>query len=183
MASDGMGNEPKQWGSLLIRLLPSLVRLPFQLMFLGRMGLYFCHPLARIQGKVSIGRFTEIGPFCFINSSKGITLGSYCQVNPNSSIVGIVHIGDRVLIAPGCVLASGGHRFGKGIQPRFSGSEVNGHMTIGDDVWLGANCTVLGEITIGHNSVVAAGVVVDRDIPPGSLVRRSPQGCIVEPLR
>lgn len=37
-------------------------------------------------------------------------------------------------------------------------------VVIGDDVWIGANCTILPGVTIGHNTVVAAGAVVTKDI-------------------
>ena len=40
---------------------------------------------------------------------------------------------------------------------------------IGDDVWLGANVTVLPGVTIGNNVVVGAGAVVNKDIPDNSL--------------
>jgi maltose O-acetyltransferase len=43
-------------------------------------------------------------------------------------------------------------------------------VTIGNDVWIGGNVTILPGITIGNNVVVAAGAVVTKDIPDNTLV-------------
>ena len=43
-------------------------------------------------------------------------------------------------------------------------------VTIGNDVWIGGNVTILPGITIGDNVVVAAGAVVTKDVPPNTLV-------------
>ena len=43
-------------------------------------------------------------------------------------------------------------------------------VVIGDDVWIGANAVILPGVTIGPHSVVAAGAVVTRDVPPGCVV-------------
>lgn len=40
-------------------------------------------------------------------------------------------------------------------------------ITLEKDVWIGANCTVCGGVTIGQGSVIGAGSVVTKDIPPG----------------
>ena len=149
---------------------------PYQFVRYGRHMLYFCHPLAKSLGKVSYGKYAEIGAYSFINAGpEGVYIGSYSQINPLVSIIGNVTIGERVMIAPSSVITSGGHRFGKNIRPRFAGSEkVDGKkLCIEDDVWIGANVTIIGNITIGHGSVIAAGVTVDRNIPPETLVRRS----------
>ena len=45
---------------------------------------------------------------------------------------------------------------------------------IGDDVWIGGNCTILPGVTIGNRVVVAAGAVVTKDIPDDSLVAGVP---------
>ena len=43
-------------------------------------------------------------------------------------------------------------------------------VTIGNDVWIGANCTILPSVTIGNNVVVAAGAVVTKDVPDNCVV-------------
>ena len=47
-------------------------------------------------------------------------------------------------------------------------------MTIGNDVWIGGNVTILPGVTIGNNVVVAAGAVVTKDIPDNCVVAGVP---------
>ena len=77
-----------------------------------------------------------------------------------------IYIGQNVFIGPKCVLACPGH-------PVHSDQRVTEPLTtskpiyIGDGVWLGASVTVVGGVSIGQGSVIAAGAVVTRDIPAG----------------
>lgn len=43
-------------------------------------------------------------------------------------------------------------------------------VNIGNDVWIGGNCTILPGVTIGNNVVIAAGAVVTKDVPDNSVV-------------
>ena len=53
-------------------------------------------------------------------------------------------------------------------------------VVIGDDIWVGANAVILPGVTIGNHSVVAAGAVVTKDVPPHSLVAGVPAKIIKE---
>ena len=44
------------------------------------------------------------------------------------------------------------------------------NITIGNDVWIGANCTILKNVEIGNGAVIAAGAVVNKDVEPFSIV-------------
>lgn len=168
----------------LARLLPALPGVLWRSARQGRDGISFIHPRAITRGQIRFGRYCEVGPAAFLNAgSEGIAIGTYSQINPNVSLIGNVTIGDRVLIAPGAVLTSGGHRFGRGIQPRFHDAPDSRCLVIGHDCWIGANATILGGITIGAGSVIGAGVVIDRDVAPGMIVRRPPMDNVIEPLR
>lgn len=168
----------------LARLWPAALLIPFRVLSKGRQALYFRHPFAMLSGETRIGRFAEIGAHVYINAgTEGVDIGVYSQINALTAVVGNVRIGDRVLVAPGCSIVAGGHRFGKAVQPRFSGGGGEKCILIEDDVWLGAGVTVVGQVTIGRGSVIAAGVTVDRDIPPETLVRRGISTLVFEPLR
>ena len=168
----------------LARIWPAALLIPIRFLIKGRQAFYFRHPLATLSGATRIGKFAEIGAHVYINAGpKGVDIGNYSQINSLTSIVGNIHIGDRVLIAPGCSLAAGGHRFGRGVQPRFSGGGDEKQIRIEDDVWIGAGVTVVGHLKIGRGSVIAAGVTIDRDVPPETLVRRSSSSFAFEPLR
>lgn len=76
-----------------------------------------------------------------------------------------VHLGNGVLIAPHTVLSCAAHALDP--SQRREGVAVSSPITIEDNVWIGANCTVCGGVTIGEGSIIGAGSVVNRDIPPG----------------
>ena len=64
-------------------------------------------------------------------------------------------------------------------ETRRSGLESARPIRIGDDVWIGGGAIVLPGVTIGDRSVIAAGSVVTRDVPPDTLVAGNP----ARPLR
>ena len=83
-----------------------------------------------------------------------------------------IHIGAGSLIAPGVCLACAGHA----IDPvqRTAGVETSKPITLEDGVWIGANATVCGGITIGKGSIIGAGSVVTKDIPAGVIAVGNP---------
>lgn len=84
----------------------------------------------------------------------------------------IITIGDRVLIGPGCYIITVNHS--ADLEERFTGVFDNKPVTIGKGVWLGANVTVLPGVTIGEASVIGAGSVVTKDIPPRVIAAGNP---------
>jgi acetyltransferase-like isoleucine patch superfamily enzyme len=109
------------------------------------------------QDPVIIGKYTQINPFCVIYGHSG------------------VYIGDNVMIAPHCMIATGNHNYRQRELPmRFAGHFTRGPITIKDDVWIGANCTIGDGVTIGEGAVVSANSFVNRDVEPYSIVRGVP---------
>lgn len=84
-----------------------------------------------------------------------------------------IHIGRSVLIGPGVVLACAGHPI-HSEQRCSSALETSEPITIEDGVWIGANSTVCGCVTIGEGSVIGAGSVVTSDIPKGVIAAGVP---------
>lgn len=78
-----------------------------------------------------------------------------------------VTFGDNVFIAPNCTFTTAGHPLD--VEQRNQGLEIALPITVGDNVWFGANVCVLPGVTIGSGTVIAAGSVVNRDIPSGVL--------------
>ncbi len=74
-----------------------------------------------------------------------------------------ITIGSNVLFGPHVYLLTAGHPIHP--ESRNSRYEYGIPITIGDNVWIGGNCTVLPGITIGNNVVIGAGSVVTKDIP------------------
>lgn len=122
----------------------------------------------------TVGQECTIMPNFFCDYGENIRMGSHVYINYNCVILDCapVTIGDHVLIAPNCGLYTAGHPLDA--DTRASGLEYAHPITIGDDVWLGANVSVLPGVTIGHGSVIGAGSVVNRDIPPNTLAAGNP---------
>ena len=79
-----------------------------------------------------------------------------------------VVIGNSVLIAPGTVITTVNHALDP--EKRRANICTALPVTIGSNVWIGANCTILPGVTIGDDAVVAAGAVVRSDVPPRAVV-------------
>lgn len=83
-----------------------------------------------------------------------------------------IHFGKNVFIGPGTCLSCAGHAVDA--EQRAEGIGNSKPIIIKDDVWLGANCTICGVVTIGEGSIVGAGSVVTKDIPAGVIAAGNP---------
>lgn len=137
---------------------------------------YYVDETAKLSDltKISIGKNTEIKEFCIINTyDKPVLIGDNVQINPFTVIYGScgLTIGDNVIIAPHCMIVTGNHEYRQLHTPmRFSGYFTKGPITIEDDVWIAANCTVGDGVTIGKGAIVAANSFVNKDVAPYDIV-------------
>lgn len=83
-----------------------------------------------------------------------------------------VTFGDNVFVAPHCGFYTAGHPLDH--ERRNAGLEYALPITIGNNVWIGAQVCVLPGMTIGDDSVIGAGSVVTKDIPAGVLAAGNP---------
>ena len=83
-----------------------------------------------------------------------------------------ITIGNNVWIAPDCGLYAAGHPFDT--ELRLSGVEYAWPIHIGDNVWIGGGVKIMGGISIGSNTVIAAGSIVIRSIPDNVLAAGNP---------
>lgn len=79
-----------------------------------------------------------------------------------------VYIGNNVMIGPNVLITTVGHPLSPLGRRKHMGIAKPIH--IGNDVWIGGNATILPGVTIGNNVVIAAGAVVNRDVPDNCLV-------------
>lgn len=82
-----------------------------------------------------------------------------------------VRIGDNCMIGPNVGIYTTGHS----IEPKDrnkSGYAIS--IVIGNDVWIGGSCVILAGVTIGDNSIIAAGSVVTKNVPSNSIVAGNP---------
>lgn len=120
--------------------------------------------LKEMFGRVGKGCYIE-APFHANWGGKNVYMGDYVYANYNLTIVddANVYIGNNVMFAPGVVVATAGHPVNPTLREK--GYQYNKEVRIGNNVWIGANATILPGVTIGDNSVIGAGAVVSRDIP------------------
>lgn len=109
------------------------------------------------------GVLSQLGESLHIGNNVGISENCFIQVR------GRIEISDDVMIGPGTTVISENHVYHSDKIPiRMQGVTRQG-VSIGENVWIGANCTILDGVTIGGDSIVAAGSVVTRSIPAGSI--------------
>lgn len=121
-----------------------------------------------------------IEPSFYCDYGFNIHTSGLTVINHNCTILDTspIYIGKNVFIAPGVVIACAGHSKDK-IQ-RSEGILTSSPITIGDDVWIGANCVINGGVKIGNGSIIGAGSVVTKDIPDNVVAVGSPCKAIRE---
>lgn len=103
-----------------------------------------------------------------------VKLGKNVFVNTNCYLMdgGSITIGDNVFIGPNCGFYTATHPLR--YETRNQGLELAEPIVVEDNVWFGGHVAVLPGVTIGYGSVIGAGSVVTKDIPPHSLAVGNP---------
>jgi acetyltransferase-like isoleucine patch superfamily enzyme len=123
--------------------------------------------------KVEFSGKAVIEPYCRLSGDPVIKIGNNFYMNSGCHLLGEIKIGDDVLIGPKTVIWGRDHGIRKEKIIRVQ-EHVKKPISIGDDVWIGANVTILKGISIGDGAVVAAGSVVVKDIPPYGIAVGNP---------
>ena len=118
-------------------------------------------------------QFTILSPF-HCDYGYNIEIGENFFSNMNLVILdgAKVRIGDNAFIAPNVGIYTAGHPLD--VEQRNEGLEYAFPVTIGNNVWIGAQVAILPGVTIGDNSVIGAGSVVSKDIPSNVLAVGNP---------
>ena len=122
---------------------------------------------SKLIGK-PVGEGFGLFPPFYADFGKNITIGKNVFINADCKFQdqGGIFIDDGALIGHGVVLATLNHD----LDPEKSQQLHPAPIRIGKRVWIGANATVTQGVTIGDNSVVAAGAVVNKDVPANTIV-------------
>ena len=101
--------------------------------------------------------------------------GTFLNIGVMVAAVELVEIGAHCMLANGCFVTDGNHRFDDPDKPvTWQGFTSKGPTRIGDNVWCGANVVITSGVTIGERCVIGANSVVTADIPPFSIAAGSP---------
>jgi len=113
-----------------------------------------------------LGKGSVVESYCCINNAVGdVVIGDYTRIGLHNTIIGPVCIGSHVNLAQGITVTALNHNFQDTARRIDEQGITTQQVVIGDDVWIGANATILPGVTIGHHCVIAAGAVVTRDVP------------------
>lgn len=144
----------------------------------------FCRKLSNIIYKArikNVGAGTYFDLDVKIHNPQKISIGKNCNINSGvilqSCEDGEIKIGNGVIISYNTTILTGGMDLDKFPNER---GHISKNVIIEDNVWIGANCTILPGVTIASNSVVAAGSVVTKDVKSKTIVAGVPAKIIKE---
>ncbi len=114
-----------------------------------------------------------IEPYCRLFGDPIIEIGDNFYINVGCHLLGKIKIGNNVIIGPKTVMWGRDHGVARNELIRKQ-AHIKEPIVIGNDVWIGANVTVLKGVHISDGAVVGAGSVVVKDIPPYSIAVGNP---------
>lgn len=125
--------------------------------------------------KFMLGEKSTIEDFATVNNGVGdVCIGNDTRIGIGNTLIGPVYIGNHVIIAQNVVISGMNHGYEDVAIPIKDQLVTTSKIIIEDEVWIGANSTIIAGITIGKHSVVAAGSVVVKDIPSYSVAVGNP---------
>jgi acetyltransferase-like isoleucine patch superfamily enzyme len=157
------------WRVLLARLLLA----PFPIHVGARLRVY----VLRLLGFV-IGRRTMMAGLPTLTGARDIheklVIGSDAWFNVECvfDLGAAITIGDRVAVGHQVLILTSSHHIGS--REKRADSWYAEPVIIGDGAWLGARCVIMPGVTIGEGAVVAAGAVVNHDVPANAMVAGVP---------
>lgn len=141
------------------------------------------HINALCKGGISIGDNFSLGEHSIIECTgvlrapgESLTIGNNVGINHYCfiGVRGHVVIGDNVIFGPRVSVFSENHNYASLEIPIKDQGETRAKTSIGNDVWVGANSCILAGVTIGNGVIVAAGAIVNKDVPDFAIVAGVP---------
>jgi acetyltransferase-like isoleucine patch superfamily enzyme len=131
------------------------------------------------EGRLEIGKQVLFEPGVWITAPDRARVriggGTFLNRGVMIAAVELVEIGEHCMLANGCFVTDGAHRFDDPDRPvPWQGFTTKGPTRLGANVWLGANVVVTSGVTIGERCVIGANSVVTRDIPAFSVAAGAP---------
>tara|TARA_B100000809_G_scaffold169704_1_gene167066 strand:- start:12403 stop:13041 length:639 start_codon:yes stop_codon:yes gene_type:complete len=122
-----------------------------------------------------LGIDSTIEDFSAINNGVGpVIIGDRTKIGLSNTIIGPVTIGNDIRLAQNITLSGLNHNYEDVTMPIHVQGVSTAQIIIEDDAWIGANVVVVAGVTIGKHSIIAAGSIVTKDIPPFSVAVGNP---------
>lgn len=121
--------------------------------------------------RLIVGDRTYVAAMAYLTGD--LVFGSDCSVNPFAVIRGEIRMGDGVRIGAHTSILGFNHRMSPD-APVFTQGVFSKGITIGDDVWIGSNATILDGVRVGDHVVIAAGAIVTKDVEDWAVVAGNP---------
>lgn len=145
----------------------------------------YIHPSVHLFGKknIRVGENCCVSEGCWLNVNHrqedkiSIEIGNHCFVGKQNFFTSgsLISIGDYTLTTIDCKFIGSTHKIGDPDVPYLlTGTTSDDQINIGVNCFLGAGVTVLGNVKIGHGSVIGAGSLVLRDVLPFSIAVGNP---------
>lgn len=145
----------------------------------------YIHPSVHLLGKnnIRVGSNTCVSEGCWLNvnhrkvNSVAIEIGNNCFIGKQNFFTSgdAILIGDYTLTTMGCKFIGSTHKFDNPEVPYLlTGTTSEDRIQIGVNCFFGAGATVLGNVKVGHGSVIGADSLVLRDVPPFSIAAGNP---------
>lgn len=136
-----------------------------------RLRYYFLQTKGYLIFKKKVG---ILGDFTVVNP-KNVLIGNNCGVNHGVFILGHsrIEIGNNVVLSARVMLLDAGLEIDGFANIEFP-KHIGSFIRIEDGVWIGAGAIILPGVTIGKKSVVGAGSIVTKDVPPFTVVAGNP---------
>lgn len=152
------------------RFLPDLIFLKPRYRVGYRTRLFLCRFIFK-----KIGKNVNIGKDAYFGLGDNLTIGSNSSIGRNCRIIGSggggeLIIGDNVMMGPEVIILINGHNHSSVDIPMCAQGNYSSTVVIGDDVWIGIRAIILPGVTVGKSSILGAGAVVTKDVPPFSIV-------------
>jgi galactoside O-acetyltransferase len=141
------------------------------------------NPLSKLckPEAIELDDYCRICDFVFIWGGLGVRIGKYTDIQPHVTIWGggEIVIGDYVSVAVGAVLLTAVYSHKEGLRmvdglPEGETHALYGKLVIENDVYVGANSTLMPNITVGEGAIIGAGSFVNKDAEPWGIYVGSP---------
>jgi acetyltransferase-like isoleucine patch superfamily enzyme len=132
-----------------------------------------------LDGRLELGEHVLLEPNVWLTGGDGgrirIGGGTFLNLGVQVAAVDLVEIGSHCMLANGCFVTDGNHRFEDPSLPvPWQGFTSKGPTRLGDNVWCGANVVVTSGVTVGDRCVIGANSVVTTDLPAYSIAAGAP---------